>query len=98
MATNNLMIVDDERVIQELCSEILTRAGYSVLTADNGMEALKLLQKSQVDIVFVDLKMPIMGGLELLEIIKRDFPMPEVIIITAYATIENAVEAMKMGA
>jgi signal transduction histidine kinase len=93
-----LLVVDDEEVIRDLCSEILSRQGYVVDTAENGMTALKQVAKSNYDLVLVDYNMPVMDGLELLANIKRDYPFIEVIIMTAFGTIQNAIDAMKKGA
>lgn len=96
--TNRLLVVDDEEVIRDLCSEILSRQGYTVDTAENGMAALKKVEKNTYDVVLVDFNMPLMNGLELLETVKRDLPHIEVIIMTAFGTIQNAIEAMRKGA
>lgn len=94
----SLLIVDDEQVIRDLCSELLAREGYAVESAENGMTALKMIRKSNFDVVLVDVNMPVMNGIELLESIKRDYPHLEVIIMTAFGTIQNAIEAMRKGA
>lgn len=91
-------MVDDEAVVRRTCELSLTRVGYDVKTVSNGVEALKSLARYDAEIVVVDLKMPLMGGMELLENIRRDFPHLQVIIMTGYATIENAVQAMKYNA
>lgn len=96
--SNKLLVVDDEEVIRDLCREILSRQGYGVDTAENGMAALKKVARSNYDLVLVDYNMPVMDGLELLGNIKRDYPFVEVIIMTAFGTIRNAIEAMKKGA
>jgi len=93
-----ILIVDDEAVVRRTCELSLTRVGYEVRTVSNGIEALQDLVKYDSDIVIIDLKMPLMGGMELLENIRRDFPHLQVIIMTGYATIENAVQAMKYNA
>lgn len=94
----NVLIVDDEDVIRTICYRSLDKIGFHVETAENGVKALERMRDKTYEIVFTDFKMPIMDGLELLEHIKRDFPFSEVIIMTAYATIESAINAMKTGA
>jgi len=93
-----VLIVDDEMVILNFCQRGLEKVGYNVRTATNGAEALKILASNDVDIVLSDLKMDIMDGLELLKYIKRDYPHVEVIMMTGFASVENAIESMKLGA
>ena len=93
-----VMVVDDERDIRDGSERILTRAGYEVVIASNGNEALDLLTSEPVSIVLLDLKMPGIDGMEVLERINRDFPSILVIIITGFATVETAIEAMKQSA
>ncbi len=94
----HILVVDDEEVILNLSKRGLTRVGYPVETASNGADALKILEKQPIDIVVSDLKMEVMDGLELLRHIKRDYPHIEVIMMTGYASVENAIESMKLGA
>ena len=94
----NVLVVDDEEVIRNICSRSLEKKGYTVGLAENGINALDRIREGTYEIVFTDIKMPMMDGLELLEIIKRDFPHLEVVIMTAFATIESAIDAMKKGA
>ena len=97
-ANNSVMIVDDEEVIRNICYRSLEKKGYNVVLAENGVQALDLMRKEPVDLVFSDFKMPMMNGIELLEAIKRDYAHIEVVIMTAFATIESAINAMKIGA
>ena len=94
----NILIVDDESVVRDVCRRSLDSQGYHIELAENGIAALDRLNKQPFDIVFTDLKMPLMDGVELLEAIKRDYPFSEVIVMTAYATVKSAIEAMKIGA
>lgn len=94
----NILIIDDEEGIRDSCSQLLERRGHNVDTAENGEEGLELLNKSGFDIVILDLKMPGIGGIEVLNRIKEDNPEIIVIVITGYATVESAVKAMKLGA
>ena len=94
-----ILIVDDERVVRHVCQLSLEQDHYTILVADNGIKAMELLRSEpDIAIVLSDFKMPGMTGFELLNAIKRDFPHIEVIIMTGFATIENAIEAMKLGA
>ena len=93
-----ILIVDDEVNLLQSLSDVLKRKGYSVATAQNGLEALGKLRERYFNIAIVDLKMPKMGGMELLEVMKERYPQTLVVILTGYGTIKNAVEAMKRGA
>ena len=94
----NILVVDDEKDYCDVLKLILEDKGYSVDTCFNGQEALKAMEGKTYDIVISDLKMPVMDGYELLKAIKEKEYDAEVIMLTAYGTIEKAVEAMKAGA
>ncbi|MGR3310858.1 MAG: sigma-54-dependent transcriptional regulator [Candidatus Brocadiales bacterium] len=98
MTIEKIMVVDDELVSREYLHEALVRNHYDVIMASNGLEAVERFGKEGCDLVFLDMKMPKMGGIEALENIKRLSPETTVIIITAYGTVESAVDAMKKGA
>jgi len=93
-----ILIVDDEKDILRALEFILSREGYSVSTATSGEEAIELLKKDEYDLVLTDLRMEGMDGLEVLQRTLQMRPSTLVIIMTAYATVESAVTAMKMGA
>ncbi len=93
-----ILIVDDDAAIRDACFQVLTRRGYEVDLAATAREALEHIGKFEYDVLLLDLKMPGMHGLELLKQIKETNPQIEVVIITAYGTVQNAVEAMKLGA
>lgn len=93
-----ILIIDDEKIVLESCSEILEGGDYQVATAADGTLGLELVQEFQPDVVFVDLKMPGISGLEVLEKIHASDPSIVTIVITGYATVSSAVEAMKEGA
>jgi signal transduction histidine kinase len=93
-----ILVVDDETDIREGIERILTRMGYTVLKAGRGEEALEILGKETADLAILDLKMPGMDGMELHQRIRKIDDGIVVIIITGYATIETAIEAMKQGA
>ena len=94
----SILIVDDEEDILNVLKLILTKEGYQVDTALDGKQALQLFRKNSYDIVLTDLRMPEMDGMELLERIKEIRPETEVLIMTAYASVDSAVLAMKKGA
>lgn len=93
-----ILIIDDEEVVLDSCTEILTGSDYQIATAMDGTAGLKLAQEFPPDLVFVDLKMPGMSGFDVLEKISASDPTVVTIVITGYATVSSAVEAMKKGA
>ncbi|MBD3309089.1 response regulator [candidate division KSB3 bacterium] len=93
-----LLIVDDETIQRDIVCDILEDQGYDVVALGSGAEALEYLQASPVDVVLTDLRMPGMDGVELLQRIKAVDPEIVVVVITAYGSVESAVEAMKKGA
>jgi signal transduction histidine kinase len=93
-----ILIIDDEESIRDGCVQTLTKSGYEVITASDGNEGIKLARDKKPDIIFLDLKMPGMTGIEVLDVITRDIPDTVIVVITGYATIVSAVEAMKKGA
>jgi len=93
-----ILVVDDEKVIRDGCSLILKPEGYRVATAENGQQALDILSQEPVHVVLCDLKMPVMGALEVLEKMGFQYPEIPVIIITGHGTVDDAVECMKKGA
>ncbi len=94
-----ILVVDDEAPIQEILKKGLSKiGGFSVEVAQNGREAIEKIERDVFDLVLTDIKMPEMDGLELLKTIKGTWPDMMVILMTAYGSIETAVEAMKMGA
>jgi CheY-like chemotaxis protein len=93
-----ILIVDDDSVTRKNLSELLKGFGHDVLTVRSGELAIKKVKKEDFDLALVDLKMPKMDGIDVLKAIKSLKPHLYVIIITAYASIETAIEAMKLGA
>jgi DNA-binding NtrC family response regulator len=96
--TLSVMVVDDEKIVRQSLFFWFEKAGYTVDTAASGFEALGKLETYPFDVMFVDIKMPGMDGITLLEKIKTEYPDTAVIIITAYGSIESAIDAMKAGA
>jgi DNA-binding NtrC family response regulator len=93
-----ILVVDDELVIRESLHGWLKKSGYQVDTAEGGSAALAMLEKTPYDLLFLDIMMPVMSGIEVLEVVKEDYPQTLVVMITAYGSVDTAVEAMKGGA
>ncbi|UCE99364.1 MAG: sigma-54-dependent Fis family transcriptional regulator [Planctomycetota bacterium] len=94
----NILVIDDEETMRDSCRQALSRDGNRVEVADDGSKGLAMLEKKSFDLVILDLKMPDLSGMEVLKRIKEGDPDALVIVITGYATVESAVEAMKRGA
>lgn len=93
-----VLIVDDEKDFVEMLSLRLDEIGEKVWTAYNGKQCLETLEKENIDVVILDIKMPGMDGIEVLKIIKNKYPLVEVILLTGHGSAETAVEGMKLGA
>jgi len=93
-----LLIADDERSMRELLDLVFKREGHQVTVASNGREALEAMQKSSFDLIITDVKMPDLTGTELLRAVREQSPETMVIMMTAFATINSAREAFKLGA
>jgi two-component system NtrC family response regulator len=98
MQQGKLLIIDDEERLRNLMARILQLEGYEVITAATGREGLKKLQHEQVQVVLSDVKLPDINGIELTEQIKKNWPATEVIVLTAFGTINDGVKAIKLGA
>ena len=94
----NIMVVDDEMIVRESLFHWFKKAGHDADTAGSGFEALEKLETVPFDVLFVDIKMPGMNGIEVLKQVKEKYPDTMVVIITAYGSIDTAVNAMKLGA
>jgi two-component system, NtrC family, response regulator PilR len=94
----SILIVDNERSMRDFLSIVLKKEGYECKTAENGNHALKIVEKEPVDLILSDIKMPKMNGLDLLKALKVASPETAVVMMTAFASTETAVEAMKEGA
>jgi DNA-binding NtrC family response regulator len=98
MNSGRILIVDDEPNAIKVLSAILSDAGYDVAESQNGERALKLISKRDIDVVITDLKMPGTDGMQLFEYVLENYPDIPVIFLTAYGTVESAVNAMTRGA
>ena len=98
MAREKILVIDDEPDIGWLFSKILSEEGYKVLTSLNGEEGISKIKKEKPDLIFLDLKLPGMDGIEILKEIRTIDKDLLVIVLTAYETVKTAVEAMKLGA
>ncbi len=94
----NILVIDDEETMRDSCQQTLSRNGNMVEVAEDGLMGLAMLERESFDLVILDLKMPGLSGMEVLKKIKESNPEAMVIVITGYATVESAVEAMKKGA
>jgi two-component system NtrC family response regulator len=93
-----ILIVDDEKNYLVVLSAFLSGEGYETVTADTAQQALEVVETTDLDLVLTDMKMPSMDGIELLRQIKEKSPDLPVVMMTAYGTVEKAVEAMQLGA
>ena len=93
-----ILIVDDESEVCLSLAEVLQSKGYQTLHEDNPLKVLALLGQKSVDLILMDVRMPVLGGIDLLKIIRKTHPLLPVIMISGYASVESAVRAMKYGA
>ncbi len=98
MTPRPILVVDDDESLRRITQLQLEEAGYRVLTASNGTEALQVIEEETPALVITDLKMPGLSGLDLLKKIRQSYPQTTVLMITAFGTVQTAVEAMKAGA
>ncbi|MBE0617014.1 MAG: diguanylate cyclase [Proteobacteria bacterium] len=98
MVKPSILVVDDDAFFRTFCAEVLRREGYAVLPVASGREALETLDRGEASLVLADIYMPEMSGLELLESVKARHPSVDVVIMTGYASIDTAIQALKRGA
>jgi DNA-binding NtrC family response regulator len=98
MKYDQVLIIDDEKRYRELLSRIINLDGFTVFQAENVREGLKILENKSIGVVITDVRLPGRSGFHLLEQVKKEYPLIEVIVITAYGTIQDGVNAMKQGA
>jgi len=94
----HILVVDDERIMREGAERILAKEGWKTTIAENGERGLELIKNNEFHMLLLDLMMPGVSGMDVLKEVRERHPNLLVIVITGYATIENAVEAMKSGA
>src|SRR5262245_41664883 len=95
---SQVLIVDDEENMRHLLEVILKREGYDVRSVASGTEALKAIDAVETDFVLSDVRMPRMGGLDLLDTLQKRKNPPTIIMMSAYGTVDSAIDAMKRGA
>ena len=93
-----ILVIDDEENIRNSLSEILQDEGYTVVNTEKGEKGLQILRQQEIDLVFLDIQLGGMNGMDVLKKIKEEWPGLEVLIISGHGTVENAVEAIKIGA
>ena len=93
-----ILVVDDEKAFARMLKTVLEKEGYTVVTRNDGEAALEMLRREPIDLVLSDVKMPKLGGLELLEAIREHHIETTVIMMSAYGTVDSAIAAMKLGA
>jgi DNA-binding NtrC family response regulator len=93
-----VLVVDDDAAVAEFCRHVLAKAGHAVLIAQSGKEALAALDEHEVDVVLSDVRMPGMDGVDLLRSISPGYTGPDVVLMTGFASISSAVEAIRLGA
>jgi len=93
-----ILVIDDEPFMRRLCDDMLSLRGFKVLTAESAKEGLAKLEQGGIDVILLDIMMPELSGIEFLPIVKKTDPFVYVIIMTAYASLESAIEALKKGA
>ena len=93
-----ILIIEDEESIRDGCTQALEKSGYSVITTADGRDGIQIAREKKPVIVFVDLKMPSISGMEVIDILSQEHPHMVLVVITGYASIVSAVEAMKKGA
>ena len=98
MKSFQVLVVDDEEIARANVEHVIAKLGHRVETAANGLEALQAIEKRQFDLVITDLRMEKLDGQQLLESIKRISPHTDIVMVTGYATIDSAVDALTKGA
>ena len=98
MANLHLLLVDDEERFLTTTKTLLEKRGATTFTASNGMDALKVMNEHPIDVVVLDVKMPGVDGVEVLRHTKQKHPLIEVLMLTGHASVESAVEGLKLGA
>ncbi len=95
---NKILVIDDEPIVRTSCERTLAPEGYDVTAVASGKEGLEMLEKETFGLVLLDLKMPDMDGIEVLDNIKNKWPDTKVVMVTGYSTVDTAVQALRFGA
>ncbi len=95
---SHVLVVDDEQGIRQVLEDVLGDEGYQVTSVENGFQALEVLARETIDLVILDVWLPNMGGIDVLKRVKQDWPDVEVVVISGHASINMAVQAVKIGA
>jgi DNA-binding response OmpR family regulator len=98
LMAKKILVVDDEQSIRALLNDILSAEGYEVQDASNGKEAIEKIAKIVPDLIITDLQMPVMDGLELIKTVRAEQPDILFLVITGYATVDSAIQALQLGA
>ena len=98
MMKTRILVADNESLTRKSLQELLREEGYEVSTAESGLQALEILKQYPVEIILADMKMQNFGGIELLKTVRENYPETYVVLMSAYGSIENAVDAMRQGA
>lgn len=93
-----ILVIDDEPIVRISCERTLKPEGYDVSLASSGQEGIDMLEKDAFSLVLLDLKMPDIDGIEVLNRIKNSWPDTKVVMVTGYSTVETAVQALRLGA
>ncbi len=96
--TFNILVADDDLTLSNILTDELATAGFAVDRAPDGVVAMDLLKNKGYDIALLDINMPVANGFEVLDFIHRNTPSTKVIMITAYADVQNAIKAVRLGA
>ena len=98
MANERVLLVEDEKLIRWSIRERLKEEGFRIFEAETGAEAFRFLEEEDADLLVLDYRLPDTTGLKILERVRVEMPEISVVMMTAYGTVENAVQAMKLGA
>jgi DNA-binding NtrC family response regulator len=93
-----ILVIDDEAIVRISCERTLLPEGYDVRLATNGRDGIALMEKEKFSLVLLDLKMPDMDGIEVLNKINTTWPDTKVVMVTGYSTVDTAVQALRLGA
>ena len=93
-----VLVIDDEPIVRISSQRTLAPAGYDVTLAESGRAGIEIMGRETFDVILLDLKMPDMGGIDVLKVIMERWPGTKVIIVTGYSTVDTAVEALRLGA